>query len=359
MTREQSPDFIRKVVAAVFVTILLVLGFLLLGRGVGFFLVLFGAILVAVLLRASTNFLRDKLHVSDRAGLAISILVSLVILAGIIALVIPTVADQADKITEQLPEAWETLVSGVEQTSLGRVIITRVGSLELMPDDEQLVELAGNFFTGTIGAFADLLIILVIGIFLAASPRLYVQGVVVLVAPDRRDRVEEVMHQVYFTLKAWLLGKFLTMVFVGVVVGIGLAVLGVPGAFTLAFIAFLLDFIPNIGPLIAAAAAILLALLDSATTALLVTALYFVVQQVESLVLAPYMFKKTVSLSPVVTLASLILLGILAGAMGVIMATPLVAALQVIIRELYINDYLERDLEDGSENSFQSRMKKE
>ena len=358
MTREQSPDFIRKVVAAVFVTILLVLGFLLLGRAVAFFLVLFGAILVAVLLRASTNFLRARLKVSDRAGLAISILVSLVILAGIIALAIPTVAAQADQIQEQLPEAWETLVSGFEQTSFGRVILARVGSLDLMPDDEQLVELAGNFFTGTIGAFADLLIILVIGIFLAVSPRLYVQGVVILVAPDHRARVEEVMHQVYFTLKSWLLGKFLTMVFVGLVVGIGLAILGVPAAFTLGFIAFLLDFIPNIGPLIAAAPAILLALLDGPMTALLVTALYLVVQQIESLVLAPYVFKRTVSLSPVVTLASLILMGILAGAMGVLMATPLVAALQVIIREFYINDFLERDLEDGSENSFKSRMKK-
>jgi predicted PurR-regulated permease PerM len=185
-----------------------------------------------------------------------------------------------------------------------------------------------------------------------------VQGVVVLVAPDRRRRVEEVIKQVYFTLKSWLLGKFLTMLFVGVAVGIGLAIMGVPAAFTLGFIAFLLDFIPNIGPIIAAVPAILLAFLASPLTALFVTILYLVVQQVESLVLVPYVFKKTVSMSPVVTLASLILLGVLVGPLGVIMATPLVAALQVIIRELYINDYLERDLEEGSENSFRSRMEK-
>ncbi len=154
------------------------------------------------------------------------------------------------------------------------------------------------------------------------------------------------------------LGKFLTMLFVGITVGIGLAILGIPAVFTLGFIAFLLDFIPNIGPIIAAIPAILLAFLEGPMTALLVTILYLVVQQVESLVLAPYVFKKTVSLSPVVTLSSIILLGVLAGPMGVIMATPLVAALQVIIRELYINDYLERDLEEDSENSFESRMER-
>lgn len=358
MLKDKSPDFIHKIVVAVFITILGVLGIWLVGSAIGFFLVLFGAILVAVLLRASTNFFRDKLYVSDRVGLAMSILIFLTIVIGIIGLVIPTVAEQADQIQEKLPEAWESLVSSVEDTSLGRVILARFSGFDMTPDDEQLVELASSLFTGMIGLFADVLIIFVIGIFLAASPRLYVQGVVVLVASDRRRRVEEVMNQVYLILKSWLLGKFVTMVFVGLTVGIGLAILGVPAAFTLAFVAFLLDFIPTVGPIVAAVPAILLALLDSGTTALIVAILYLVVQQLESLVLSPYVFKKTVSLSPVVTLASLILFGQIAGPMGVVMATPIVAALQVIITEFYIKDYLERDMEDDSENSLQFRMNK-
>ena len=356
METERSRGFVGKVIVAVFVTILIVLGTWLLGYATGFFLALFGAVLVAVLLRTSTNFLRGKLHVSDRIGLMISVLAFLGIVAAIIALVIPTLADQADLIQERLPEASESLVSGIEQSAFGRVVLRRVGGL--MPDDEAMEELVSSFFTGTMSVFADILIIFVIGIFLAASPRLYVQGVVVLVAVDRRQRVEEVMHQVYSTLKSWLLGKFITMLFVGVIVGIGLAVLRVPAVFTLAFLAFLLDFIPNIGPIIAAAPAILLAFMESPLTALFVAILYLVVQQVESLVLTPYVFKRAVSLSPVVTLASIILLGVLAGPMGVIMATPLVAALQVVIKELYINDHLERDIQEGSENSFRFRMEK-
>lgn len=356
MTQEQSHDYIRKVVIAAFVTILMVLGFYVLGRALGFFLMIFGAVLVAVLLRASTTFFRERLHVSDRIGLVISIVLALLILGGVIAVAIPTVAAQADLIQEQLPQAWESLISNIERTSVGQIILTRISSLELLTDDEKIGELAGNFFTGTIGAFTDLLIMLVIGIFFAASPRLYVQGVVVLTAPARRARIEEVLHRVYFTLRAWLFGKFIMMLFVGVATGIGLAIMGVPAAFTLGFIAFLLDFIPNIGPIIAAVPAILLAFVASPMTALLVVILYIVVQQIESMVLVPYVTKKTVSLSPVITLASLILLGILAGPMGVVMATPLVAVLQVIIKELYIIDYLERDLDKSSDNSFRSRI---
>jgi predicted PurR-regulated permease PerM len=91
-------------------------------------------------------------------------------------------------------------------------------------------------------------------------------------------------------------------------------------------------------------------------TALWVAILYFVVQSIESYVLVPIIYKKTVAISPVITLASLVLFGILAGPIGIILATPLVAVLQIVIRELYIKDYLERDLDEQSDNSFESRM---
>ena len=84
--------------------------------------------------------------------------------------------------------------------------------------------------------------------------------------------------------------------------------------------------------------------------------LYFVIQSIESYVLVPIIYKKTVSISPVITLGSLVLFGILAGPLGIILATPLVAALQVIIKELYIKDYLEADLPEDSKDSFESRM---
>jgi len=184
-----------------------------------------------------------------------------------------------------------------------------------------------------------------------------VQGVVILAAPRYRRRLEDVMYQVYDALKLWLIGKFLAMLFVGIATAIAMALMDIPAALALGFIAFLLDFIPNIGPIIAAIPAVLLAFLQSPMTALWVGVVYLVIQQIESMVLVPLIYKKTVSISPVITLGSLVLLGILAGPLGVIMATPLMACIQVMLRELYIKDYLEKDLEDDDENSFEQRMK--
>lgn len=355
---DHKSNFITKIVAATFIIILLILGFWLIGFAIKFFLLIFAAILVAVLLRAGTNFFKDKFKISDGIGLSISLVLFIIVLGGIIVLIVPTVANQTEDIREQAPEAWENLKSEIQQTPLGGAIFDRIDDdpQALLPEDEEMFQMARTFATTTLGVITDILIIFIIGIFFAVSPQLYVQGVVVLVAPRFRPRLEEVMHMVYHALKSWLLGKFLAMLFIGITSAIGLIILGVPAAFALGFLAFLADFIPNIGPLIAALPAVLLAFLDGPMTALYVIILYLVIQQVESYVLVPYIYKKTVAISPVITLASLILLGILAGGLGVIMATPLVAALQVIIRELYVKDYLEKDLEDGSNNSFESRM---
>lgn len=145
----------------------------------------------------------------------------------------------------------------------------------------------------------------------------------------------------YSSLAKWLFGKFLTMVFIGITTGIGLWILGVPMAIGLAVIAFFLDFIPTIGPIAAAIPAILIALLEGPMMALYVAILYFVVQSIESYLLQPLIYKKTVSISPVMTLMSLVFFGLTAGALGIILATPLIAIIKVWVKELYIKDFLE------------------
>jgi predicted PurR-regulated permease PerM len=354
---DQHSRFNNKIISAAFIILIMIAGFWLIGYAIQFFLLIFSAVLLAVLLRGSTNFFKSKIKVPDWLGLTMSLLILFVFLGGIITLIIPTVAEQAEEIQQQVPQAWGNLKSNIRETEVGRTILDKVDGEGLMPEDDRMMELAQRFFTGTFGVLGDILIVLIIGIFFAASPQLYVQGIVVLAAPRFRPRLENVMHQVYDSLKLWLLGKFLAMLFVGVATAIAMLIMGIPAAFALGFIAFLLDFIPNIGPILAALPAILLAFLVGPMTALWVGVVYLVIQQIESMVLVPLIYKKTVAISPVITLASLILLGILAGPLGLIMATPLMACIQVILRELYIKDYLEKDLPDSDENSFEQRLK--
>ena len=358
MTDQQS--FIKRTIIAAFVILLIAGAFLLVIYAFHFFLLIFGSVLFAVLLRSGTNFLKEKINMPDGAALGLTTFLFTAIIVAIILLIIPTVSEQLEDIQESIPEAIESLKEDLEEYEWGRQLVEWIDedAQGMIPDEQSLINRATGFFSSAISIISEFLILLVIGIFFAASPKLYQQGMVVLVAPSYRKRMEEVMDTLYLVLRSWLLGKFLTMIFVGIVSLIGLSILGVPMAAALAFIAFLLDFIPTLGPIIAFIPAGLVAFLDGPATALWVAVLYFVIQSIESYVLTPIIFKRTVSISPVMTLASLVLFGILAGPLGIILATPLIAVIQVLIRELYIKDYLENDLDESSENSFESRMKK-
>ncbi|SIQ88071.1 AI-2E family transporter [Pontibacter lucknowensis] len=343
---KQEISFTRKVVITTSVVLLLSGALALVLYAVHFFFLVFASILFAVLLRAMTNWLHDKTGVGKGLALALSSLLffGLIFLAG--WLIAPTVQAQIEDLRETLPSSIERLKDQLGRTSWGAKALDELESSQesMMPETQEIVNKAQTFFTSTISIITDLFIVIVIGIFFASSPAQYQKGIVSLVPVRHRTRLWEVLDKSYETLKWWLFGKLVTMVFVGILTAVGLMLLGIPMALALAVIAFFLDFIPTVGPILASVPAILIAFLDGPMAALYVAILYFIIQSIESYLLAPLIFEKTVHISPVITLLSLVLFGILVGPLGVILAAPLVAVLQVFVRELYIKDYLERDL---------------
>jgi predicted PurR-regulated permease PerM len=221
--------FIRKVTAATFVILLMLGGFLLLGYAFHFFLLIFGAILFAVLLRAGTNFIKDKVKMPDGVALGITTLVYFGVMIAVIALLIPRVSAQVEEMRESFPQAINNVKDQLSEYEWGRQLIEIIEDedSELMPDQKAMVSQVPGIFSSTISMVSNFFILLIIGIFFAVSPGLYQQGIVVLVSPNYRSRLKEVMDELYFVLKSWLLGKFLTMLFVGIGSAIGLMILGV------------------------------------------------------------------------------------------------------------------------------------
>jgi len=130
------------------------------------------------------------------------------------------------------------------------------------------------------------------------------------------------------------------MVAVGIATGMGLAVLGIPLLIVLAIIAAFLNFIPNIGPYIALIPALLLAYVQGPDKALYVYLLYTAIQSAEGYILTPMLDKRLVSTPPALLRFGQVLLGILVGIGGVLLASPIVAVLLVIVNELFVKDYL-------------------
>lgn len=134
------------------------------------------------------------------------------------------------------------------------------------------------------------------------------------------------------------------MAIVGTLVGLAMWLVGVPLALVLGLIAGLLEF-PILGPILGYVPVILVSLLQGPQTALSATLAYNVIQQLEGNALVPIVERKTVYLPPVLTLVAVFLGGALFGPLGVVLSTPLVAAIYVLVKMLYVEDVLGRPVE--------------
>jgi predicted PurR-regulated permease PerM len=152
-------------------------------------------------------------------------------------------------------------------------------------------------------------------------------------------------------LRLWLLGQLLAMFLVGAMIALGLWALGVPSALALGFIAGMLEFVPFLGPIIAALPGVAVGLGEGMETAVWVMALYFIVQQGEGYFIIPLVQQGTVALPPALTLFAIVAFGLLFGPLGILFATPLTVVAFVVVKKLWVRDTLHEETELPGETS--------
>jgi predicted PurR-regulated permease PerM len=211
----------------------------------------------------------------------------------------------------------------------------------LLPDPSALFGHAFTAFNVASGVLGNVVLVAFIALFTAASPEVYRRGILSLVPGRRRERVGEVLDEMAEVLRWWLVGQGIAVVVIAVSTWIGLALIGMPGAFLLGVQAGLVNFIPYLGPVIAAVPIVLAAMAQGTSMVIWALGVHIVIQTLEGYVLAPLIQRRAVDLPPVLTLAAVMLFGALFGAMGVALATPLVALIKVAVERLYIEDRLE------------------
>ncbi|OWW21010.1 AI-2E family transporter [Noviherbaspirillum denitrificans] len=306
------------------------------------FLVLFAGILIAVLLRAPTNWLVAHTKLKEGAALALSIL-TLALFIGILvyAFAVP-MADQVGQLLDELPRSMARMRQWMRQHEWARPLQPMVAELSRVRFDFQLLGRAQGVIRSTFSAIGGAVVALFIGIYLAAQPRLYQRGVMHLLPRKGRPRAYEVMDEIAAVLRAWLVGRMITMAAVGVAAGIGLWWLGVPLAFTLGVLTGVLEFLPYIGPILSAAAPLLIAFNLDADLAVYVLMLFIGIQTAENYLLTPLVEQRAVSLPPALVIFGTLLLTAMAGPLGVVLASPLIAACMVAVKLLYVEDVVEQ-----------------
>ena len=303
-------------------------------------LLVFASVLLAILLRSLAEPLAARMHISPRWALAIVVAILAVSLSIIGWLIAPSIGEQVRELKASLPAALQRLQQELSRFVWLEVFLDTAQQVDSPGTQPEVATKVTNAVSGTLAAFGNAVFAIVIALYLAADPRPYLEGTIRLFPREHRARAREVLHAIGNTLRWWLFGKAISMAVVGTVVFIGLVALGVKMAAALALMAALLDFIPNIGPLLAFVPAALFALLQGPTQVFYVALLYGAVQAVEGYLLTPLIERRTVELPPALTLTALLIGALLFGWMGLLLAAPATAALLVIVQMVYVEDTL-------------------
>lgn len=302
-------------------------------------LLVFAALLLAVLFRGLGDALHAACGISRAAALGLAILALALGLVGLAWLFGAQLLGQFAQLGQSIPELLERAEDELDDVAWGRALLDQ---LLASGSATSLLARVGQAFGSTIGIVADLVLIVFIALYLAAQPRHYAKGLLELVPEARRARAAKLMEMLGKALWLWILGKIACMAVVGVLTTTGLFALGVPSALALGLIAALAELVPFFGPILAAVPAVLLAAGDGSASAVAVALLFLAVQQVESYVILPLIQKKAVSLPPVLTLTAILAFGVLFGPIGVLLAEALAITSLILVKVLYIEDALGR-----------------
>ena len=215
-------------------------------------------------------------------------------------------------------------------------------------DQSQLQNFAGSItsgigtltsaLSGILGGLTTVALIVIIGIYVAVEPRLYSRGVAWMMPRERRASFHVTVDRMAHTLRRLMAGRLLGMLIEGVFTYIMLAwvaplvgVGAVPMAALLAILTGLLAFVPNLGALVSGVLMALVGFSGGMEMGIYTIAVYFFIQNFDGYIVIPMIAKKTVDLAPALVLASQLVMGVLFGIIGILLADPLLAMVKVAL----------------------------
>ncbi len=284
-------------------------------------LVIFASALVGLMLNDFAAFLQRVLKLPFALAIAAAVLIPLVALASIFGLFGSMMVEQFIILSQRLPAAVATVEGWIRATPVGADVMAQVASYA--PKVAQVVEFAQAALANIGSAITGVAVVLVAALYMAAQPRLYVDGLIEMLAPESRPRVREALAAVRTSLTAWLKGQAIGMAFVAVGTSAGLWLVGLPSPLAIGLVAGLCEFVPYLGVVLVAVPTVILGFGQGVETGLFTIVALVVVQQLQGNVVMPIAQKSFGDLPPVLTIFSLIAAGTLLGPLGVILAVPI------------------------------------
>ena len=302
-------------------------------------LLVFAAVLFAVLLRSLADRLGSLTGLGPGWSLTIVVLGLVILLALVGWLIAPRLGSQVNQMGDKLSHAGQSLRQEIGRYEWGRRLLEKSsGAGSLLSHAEDLWGGITGLFSASVSIVVGAIVIVFVGLFLAARPSRYVDGFVRLLPPRNRGRAREIMHAMYCRMGWWLVGRGISMLEISITTGIGLWLLGVPLALTLGLLTGLLNFVPTFGPLIAAVPTALVALTVSPMTAVYAVGLYTLAACFDGYVVTPLVQMRVSAVPPALLLVAQVLMGVLAGQFGLVVAAPMLVVTMVLVEKAYVED---------------------
>jgi len=293
-------------------------------------LLIIGGLVFSVILDGGTRLLGRVLPIRRGWRLAIVALAGFGFIGWVFYFAGTTLAAQAEALRAVVNVQFDRIMALV--TGLG--LVPEGGSESI---GSQLLGSVGRLTSwvgSAIGAFTSMLLIIVIGIFIAVEPRLYDRGVAWMLPLRHRHKFYIISNRVGSTLRRLLFGRLVGMVFEGIFTFIMLSIGGVPMAALLGLLTGLLAFLPNIGAIISGVLMVSVGFSAGTNEGFWAIFVYFFVQNVDGYLVVPYIARRTVDLAPALVLAAQLLFGALFGILGLLLADPIIATIKVALEEL-------------------------
>ncbi len=300
-------------------------------------------ILAGVLFGIFLNGLSRFIPLPYRWSYVIVITVLVLLIALAIFYMGSQIGQQLAQLSDQLQSASQQFIDRLKQYEWGRQSLADSSQLQEMVTGgggavfSQVMQGMGWLIWGMTG----MLVIFFVGLYVAYDPDLYKGGIIKLITRAHRPRAEEVLGTLRRSLGRWIAARIFSMSVVGILTAIGLWMLGVPLPIPLGIVAALLTFIPNVGPVLATLPQALLASQVGTNTILFVILFNIGLQTVESYLLSPIVERYEVTLPPALTIFVQLLMSVLFGVIGIMMAAPLTVAAMVLVQMLYVRDTLD------------------
>lgn len=308
-------------------------------------LITFGAIIFAMLLWLGAEPFIRWLSIREGVALVLSGLIILLIVVTVGVLLGTRVVGQMLDVIQRAGSATSQLQDYLASSDLGKFVLDHfsTGGFSLTGTLTSVLKVSSSLIEGVV-------IALISGIYIAAQPRIYRDGFVQLFPPRAHRLVVERLNAITDALRLWLIGQLIQMVLIGVLATAAVWIIGVPSPVALGLIAGFGEFVPYIGPIIAAIPAILVALTNSWQTALWTLIAYLAINQIEGHLIIPLIQRHLVFIPPAVILLGIVAVTSLFGAAAAVFAAPIAVVAFIAVKLLYVRDTLHEPTEIPGES---------